>query len=166
MLNKLLHGIDMLLRTIVVIIVAAFIVIVFLQVIARYVFNNSLPWSEELARILFTQMIFLAAPLAVTEKRHVSVDIVTQLLSQKMKRYLSVAINAVSFIFFCFLAVSGYQFAFANMQQTTAALKLPVYMLYAVIPVSAVLMEINCIRAGIDDYCNTYAPGKEENGSC
>ena len=162
MFEKICKIIDVLLKTVLVVIVAAFIVIVFAQVIARYVFNNSLSWSEELARVLFTQMIFLAIPLVVKEKRTISVDIIVQFISVKAKRPLYVVLNALSFVFFGFLAVSGYRFAMMNFNQRTAALHLNVGMLYLVIPVSAVLMMLNVIRAGIDDYCVAYAPGKEE----
>lgn len=37
------------------------ILIVFLQVVARYVFGSSLSWSEEIARFLLVWTIFLAA---------------------------------------------------------------------------------------------------------
>ena len=69
MINKVLQAIDFLLKAVIAIIVAAFIVIVFVQVVARFVFHHSLTWTEELARILFTQMIFYAAPLSVLETR-------------------------------------------------------------------------------------------------
>ena len=162
MFEKICKGIDWILKAVLVVIVASFIVIVFAQVIARYVFNNSLSWSEELARVLFTQMIFLAIPLVVKEKKVIAVDIVVQFISDKVKRPLYVVLNALSFLFFGVLAVSGYNFSMANMNQRTAALHLNVGMLYFVIPVSAVLMMLNVVRAGIDDYVNTYAPGKGE----
>lgn len=161
MANKIFKLIDSLLKAVLVAVVAGFIIIVFVQVVARYAFNNSLSWSEELARVLFTQMIFLAAPLVVLEKKAIAVDIVVQFLPHNAKRYLYLVINALSFVFFCFLAVSGYKFAMANLKQHTTALHLNVGYLYCVIPVSAILMALNCVRAGIDDYCNAYAPKKE-----
>ena len=165
MAKKLLNIYDSIIKGILIAIVATFIVIVFVQVIFRYVLNNSLPWSEELARILFTQMIFLAAPIAVLEKRHIAVDLILQMLPRSAKRWMFVLINALSFVFFCFLAMSGYTFATSNMHQVTAALAIPMGYLYMVIPVSCVMMCVNCIRAGIDDFCVAYAPAKKEGGA-
>lgn len=161
MIKKILQCIDFLLKAILVITVASFIVIVFAQVIARYVFNHSLSWSEELARILFTQMIFLAAPLAVLDQKHITVDIVLQYIPANVKRYLMLVIYALSIVFFCFLAVSGYQFAIANTHQTTAALHIPMGILYAVIPVSAVLMIVNCLRVAAHEFFPADSSEKE-----
>lgn len=160
MTKKILKVYDNLLKAVLVAIIVAFIVIVFAQVISRYVFNNSLSWSEELARVLFTQMIFLAAPLVVLEKKAIAVDIVVQFLPLGAKRYLYLVIHMLSFVFFCFLGVSGWNFAMANLNQRTTALSLNIGYLYCVIPVASLMMGINCIRAGIDDYCNTYRPQK------
>ncbi len=160
MINKILKGIDTLLKVIIAVIVAAFIVIVFVQVVARFIFQHSLTWTEELARILFTQMIFYAAPLAVLEKRHIAVDILQQFMSVKAKRYLYVVINALSFVFFIFLCISGFVFLKTSPNQMSPAMGIPSHTLYISIIISSVLMAVNCIRAGIDDYVNTYNPDK------
>ena len=162
MLEKFFKFYDNLIKWILVAIVASFIVIVFAQVICRYVFNNSLTWSEELARTLFVEMIFLAAPLAVLDKRHITVDILHQYMNKSSKRVLFIFLNAFSFLFFCFLAVSGFMLMRSNTLQKTAALQIPMYLIYAIIPITSVMMAINCIRAGYDDYMHTYAPEKEE----
>ncbi|MCR5161312.1 MAG: TRAP transporter small permease [Lachnospiraceae bacterium] len=162
MLKKVLNVYDNLIKGVLVAIVASFIVIVFAQVICRYVFNNSLSWSEELAKTLFTQMIFLASPICVLEHRHITVDILHQYISKNTKRYLFVIIDILSFIFFIFLARSGFMLMKSNMFQKTAALMIPMYLIYAIIPISSVMMAINCIRAGIEDFMVLYAPDKEE----
>lgn len=162
MLKKILKVYDSIIKGILIAIVAAFVVIIFTQVICRYVFNHSLSWSEELARVLFTQMIFLAAPIFVLEKRGISVDILLQFIPKKAKRYLFVVIDVLSFVFFAFLAFSGYGFAMKNMNQTTTALSLNYGRIYMIIPVSAVCMMINVVRAGVDNFFHTYAPEKED----
>ena len=160
-MKKILKVYDTALKTVLIVIIVSFIAIVFMQVISRYVFNNSLTWSEELARVLFTQMVFLAAPLGVLEKKGISVDIIVQFIPKSAKRKLYVVINCLSLVFFVFMGISGYNFAIMNFNQRTTALHLNMGMLYMVIPISAVMMIINVIRAGIDDWTNTYAPDKE-----
>ena len=162
-MKKVLKVYDILLKTVLVAIIVSFIVIIFMQVVSRYVFNNSLTWSEELARVLFTQMVFLAAPLVVREKKGISVDIIVQFIPKSAKRKLYVVINCLSLVFFVFMGISGYRFAMMNFNQRTTALHLNMGMLYMVIPVSAVMMIINVLRAGYDDWTNTYAPDKEDN---
>ena len=162
MLKKVLKVYDSVLKGILIAIVASFVVIIFTQVICRYAFNHSLSWSEELARVLFTQMIFLAAPLFVLEKKGITVDIILQFLPKNAKRYLFVVIDLLAIVFFVFMGVSGYGFAMKNMNQRTAALALNYGMIYMVIPVSAVCMIINGLRAAYSNFFVTYAPDKEE----
>lgn len=160
-LKKVFHIYDTLLKWIIAIVVGALAIIVFAQVISRYVFSSPLSWSEELAWVLFTQVVFLAAPLVILEKKAIAVDIIQQFLSRKVLRYLNVLITVISFVFFCFLAVGGWSFAIANMHQTTTALRIPMGRLYTIIPVSSVMMAINCLRSGLDDFLNISAEKKE-----
>lgn len=162
MLKKILNVYDNILKGLLVAIVASFIVIIFAQVICRYVFNNSLSWSEELAKTLFTEMIFLAAPLTVLEKKAITVDILHQYMGKAAKRYLFVVLNALSFVFFIAIAISGFMLMKSNTVQRTAALQIPMYLIYAIIPITSVMMAINCIRAGYDDFTREYAPDKKE----
>ena len=50
------------------------VVLVFFQVVMRYVFQNSLSWSEELARYIFLWQTWLGASYAVKEHRHLRVE--------------------------------------------------------------------------------------------
>ena len=50
--------------------------LVFIQVVMRYVFSNSLSWSEELARYLFLWQIWVGASYAVKEHRHLRIELI------------------------------------------------------------------------------------------
>lgn len=45
-----------------------------LQIVARYVFNNSLSWSEELVRYLFIWSTFLGIPYSIKKGISIRVD--------------------------------------------------------------------------------------------
>ena len=47
------------------------VLIMLLQVIMRYVFNNSLSWPEELSRILFVWFTFIGLSYATAKQSHV-----------------------------------------------------------------------------------------------
>lgn len=44
------------------------------QVLFRYLLRIPIPWTEELARILFTQSMLLGIAIAIREKKHIVVD--------------------------------------------------------------------------------------------
>ncbi len=50
------------------------------QVLARFVFNRPLPWSDELAVILYIWVILWAAAFMVPEREHVVFDLVYHLM--------------------------------------------------------------------------------------
>ena len=50
--------------------VAAIAVIVIASVIMRYVFNNSISWSEDAAKFLMVWLAFLGAPLGFRHGAH------------------------------------------------------------------------------------------------
>lgn len=116
--------------------------LVFVQVVLRYVFNYSLYWSEEVARYLIIWFIFIGGSIAVREKAHAAVDIVGMYLSPVFKRLLSILASVIAIIFFIFLIISGIQtvhnvIVFSNV---TPALGIPMYIPYLSIPVGSALM--------------------------
>ena len=60
------------------------------QVIARFVFNQPLPWSDELAVILYIWVILWAAAFMVPEREHVVFDLVYHLASPGIRRIMRV----------------------------------------------------------------------------
>lgn len=56
------------------------VIVIFYQVILRYVFNASNIWSEELARYLMCYSVLLGAAIAVRKYSHLQVDFVINML--------------------------------------------------------------------------------------
>ena len=56
------------------------------QVLARFVFNKPLPWSDELAVILYIWVILWAAAFMVPEREHVVFDLVYHLMPPGVRR--------------------------------------------------------------------------------
>ena len=69
-----------------VIFLALMSIIIVLQVFFRYVLNNSLSWSEELARYLFIWMIYIGISYGVKLDKHICVDAVYTFMPKSIKR--------------------------------------------------------------------------------
>ncbi|GHC34224.1 TRAP transporter small permease [Aidingimonas halophila] len=65
-------------------ILVALIVSVSSNVVARSLLNNSLPWADELARMLFIWLIFIGAAAAFARYEHVAVDFIVQKASRRV----------------------------------------------------------------------------------
>src|SRR6185295_14528954 len=74
--------------------IGAMTVLVTIQVFARYVLNDTPPWSEELCRYLFVWASFLGACLAMRRAAHLGVDSLVARLSPGVRAMLGAAVTA------------------------------------------------------------------------
>ena len=74
----------------VVIVLSGMAVVVFLQVIFRYVLNLPLFWTEELARYCLVWSSLLGSAVAVKRGQHIAVDIFMERLPPILRRWLTI----------------------------------------------------------------------------
>jgi TRAP-type C4-dicarboxylate transport system permease small subunit len=75
---RALDGLDALARFGVALAMGCMVTVVTAQVVLRYVFNDSIDWAEETARLLFVWTIFLAIPPGVRGGVHIGVNLLVQ----------------------------------------------------------------------------------------
>lgn len=131
-----------------VVIIAFSVVLLFMQVIMRYVFKNSLSWSEELARYLFLWMIWVGASLAAKNSKHLRAEFLEKLLPKKVMRYIFLISMVLWFAFSLWLAQSSF-FLTRNIYlsgQKSSAMQIPMYIPYASVPVGSFLMSVRVLQ--------------------
>lgn len=89
---------------------AAVFLIVFANVVGRYVFGMSFAWAEEAARHLMIFGAFCGAGLALSEGRLVAITLLPDLLPPAWARIIRIAIVAVMFVFMATLMWLGIEF--------------------------------------------------------
>ena len=107
-------------ETLIAILFGIMTVATFSNVIARYIFNDSILWALELTVFLFAWMVLLGASYAIKKNSHLGVDILINALSPQKRRILGLI--AVFFcLLFSFLMLKGswdYWANFANLPAT------------------------------------------------
>ena len=78
--------------------------VVFLQFFTRYVLNNSLGWTEEIARFLLIVVTFLGGVMVVRRQTHIAVELLYRYLPRPARRTLQALIDVGSTVFFAALA--------------------------------------------------------------
>ncbi len=133
--------------------------LIFINVVARYVFNNSLMWVEELVRYMMIWVTFLGADLCIKSNIHVKMDLLHIKLPEKAAKVLF-CLTCLVCIFGCFyLTKYGYVLAgrvIKTNQVSTAMPWLKVWYVDLAIPVFGVLamkdylilLILNLIRKG------------------
>ena len=84
-------------------------VLVFVNVIARYVFGNSLAVSDEMSTYLFVLMSFMGTAVAARRKAHLGLSIVTDHVSPRARLIISMVMYAISALFCLLIVIFGIQ---------------------------------------------------------
>ncbi len=122
--------------------------IIVLQVFFRYVLNNSLSWSEEIARYLFIWMIYIGISYGVKLDKHICVDAIYSMMPKKVQRPYAIVANilfllfAVAIIYFGTIVV-GMQISSGQLSPATG---IPMQYIYAAPVVGMVLTVIRLIQ--------------------
>ena len=72
-------------RIILLVLLAIMSVVIVLQVFMRYVMENSLTWSEELARFCFVWLVYIGISYGVKKAKHIRVEAILTVLKRKGK---------------------------------------------------------------------------------
>lgn len=123
----------------------AVFVIVFVNVLGRYLLGVSLPWAEEVARHLMIFGAFAGAGLALREGRLVSIDTLLDALphggvARRAIRWGTVVLMAV---FMVLLIWFGAQFVSFGWNKETMATQVPRGIPYLAIPIGAAIFLVH-----------------------
>ena len=120
--------------------VAAMTITTLLQVIFRYVLNDPLVWSEELARYLFVWIALVGAGAAVRTGGHFGLDLFYRKLPAAARARAAGLVSAVIAVFAATLLVQGIRETAQASLQFAPSLQVRMHWAYAAIPVGASLM--------------------------
>jgi C4-dicarboxylate transporter DctQ subunit len=123
-------------------------IIIFGQVVSRYVFNYTPDWSEELSRYLIVWTIFIGTAIGVRNNIHIGVDALLRLAPQRFKLVLEVALNVIG------VAVSGALIWFSvgfiqntiEFGQVSPSMQIPMYIPYLAMPVGLSFAVVHFIH--------------------
>lgn len=131
--------------------------IVFAQVVARYVFGNSIGWSEEIARALLVAITFLGCAIAMRRNTHIAIEVVFSYLPLSACRVLVTVIDLLKIGLSGTLTYMGYVLTVTTRQKLTSVdiskawLYGPVTAFLALMTFYAILVTWRHWRAGKAD---------------
>lgn len=132
------------------ILLALITVVMAMEIIARYIFNDSFRFASELSRYLFIWFVFISASYAIVKNTHIRIEGFIKLWPKKLHPYLKLLGNILWFLFSLFIAYIGFRYSI-NMLQNTAnvssAMKIPMGFIYLSIPIGYALMVIRLIQS-------------------
>ena len=139
--NKTLSKIEEFVLSYSVIIMAILLIV---NVIMRTLFNKSLTFSEEVGQALLVIISFFGIAYCGKKGRHITMSIVFDMVDNKKKKLFMYVISLLSAIAMLFITYLGFKYVLStrSLGRVTPALQIPIYFIYAFVPLGLLLGAI------------------------
>jgi len=114
--------------------------IVFLQFYTRYVLNDSLAWTEEIARYGLMWITFIGGGIVVRKQAHIAVEVLLHFSSKGVARVLLAVVDVIKVGFIALLAYFSVTIMDRMSLQTMTVIDWPMSYVYAGIALGCFLM--------------------------
>lgn len=115
------------------------------QVAARYVFRSPIAWTEELARFVLIWLAFMGAAFVMGEGRHITVDVVSRMLSRRGRLALECVSSVAVLVACAMLLPAGLAFARQMGSVRSPALQIPMSWWYWAAGAGFVLLALHTL---------------------
>ena len=127
-------------------------IVVFIQVICRFILKSSLPWSEELCRYLLVWVSFRGGAYGVKTGAHLGVEAVTLIMPEKMRKIVEILMLILGIALCCVILRYGIDIVKTQFKriQYSPAMHVPMAYAYLAIPVGMVFFILRYALRLID----------------
>jgi len=134
--------------TVCTVIMAIMLVMLFWQVIARYIFGISSAQIDELSRYMLVWLAYISTAYAIVHNAHIKIDIFMNVWPKRWRRAVKLFSNV---IFFAYSVIVTYYSAvwLAGLSKSgaiTLGLKAPMALFCSIIPISHFVMAIRLVQ--------------------
>ena len=119
--------------------VSVMAILVFVNVIARFIFNSPLAVADEMSCYLFVLMSFMGTAIAARRKAHLGLTIVTDKLSPSAARKVQVLMYLIAAVFCLLIVIFGIEMVMSQytLGQETATMQWPEWIYGLFVPAGA-----------------------------
>lgn len=130
---------------------AVMLVVAWMHVIRRYVFNSALTWSEEFLRFSIVWYTLLSASILHKRNGHLGITIFREMMPKRVRTVLRRAVIYLAALILGVVTVVGTILVVNTWAQMTPALRIPMGIPYAAIPAGFLLMTIYSLMHVVRD---------------
>jgi TRAP-type C4-dicarboxylate transport system permease small subunit len=154
-ISRVLNGVDQVLAKgegiALILILSVMTLVVFLQVVFRYVLGRPLDWSEEMARYLFVWLSILGAALGVQKGGHFGLDFLQRMMPGPGERFVRILVHFLIGGVVLVILFQGITLVLMTVPQESPAMSMSMAWAYASLPTGAGLMAFHLLAALIKD---------------
>jgi C4-dicarboxylate transporter, DctQ subunit len=118
--------------------------LLFANVVARYLFSAAVLGAEELVRYQIIWMVFIGGSVAARKGIHIGIDAFLKVFPEAIVRLVSILVLSLCIVFCALLFYYGLQLVTATygFGQRSSALRMPYWIAQLAVPVGAGLMAL------------------------
>ena len=126
--------------------------VVFLQFFTRYALNDSLAWTEEIARYLLTCVAFLGGGMAVRRFSHIHVEFLYIYYPRSVAHFLSTLVDLIRAFFFGYATWLCGKITQIMQTQPMVVVDWPMSIIYGICTVGFAVMTFRAIQVAIRNW--------------
>jgi TRAP-type C4-dicarboxylate transport system permease small subunit len=146
-LNKIDGGIYAVEKYLAMVGLYSLILLITIQVVARYILKASTPWSEELARYVFIWTSYLGCGMCFAKKKHININLIDEIVSKYENASMILfyvekltMVASIAFLGFFLTKYWTYFLRIASLGRTSTACNLPMVIPYFSVLAGCALM--------------------------
>ena len=124
---------------------AVVLVVLFVQILARYLFKYGIVWTDEFSRYIMVWLVLLCSATLVREKGHIRMTVLESFFPEKYQRWFDFVIH----IFIIVFSVVVFRYSLVTLKFAARAvssnMRIPMTWIYASFTVSMFIMALNAI---------------------
>jgi TRAP-type C4-dicarboxylate transport system permease small subunit len=130
---------------------------VFLQFFTRYVLNNSLAWTEEIATNCLIVVVFLGSVWCVRRSRHIQVDVLYHYLPPAVGRALSTLVDIIRIAFFAYASLLLWRYVNIVAEERMVTVDLPRSIVDYSVFAAFILMLFRSLQVAVANWRRGYS---------
>lgn len=132
------------------------VLVTFMQIVLRW-FNAATVWAEEFSRYVMLYQVWVGASYTVHEDAHIRITALIGKLSGGRRRGMDLVVLTLWLLFALWLTVEGCVLVgkIAAMGQVSSAMRIPMTIPYASVPIGGALMTIRLVQKIVERLRNT-----------
>lgn len=127
------------------VLIVAILLLVIVQIVARYVLNSPFVWTGEIARFGLIWVTFLGAAFVMARGRHITVDVVSQPFGPRGRMLLDISASLITIVTALVILPESLSLTMAMSSVGSPAADVPMSVVYAAGLTGFSLLALHCI---------------------
>lgn len=123
-------------------VLAGMVIVAFLQIIFREVFDTGVFWANELIRLMVLWLAMVGAVAACRDNRHIRIDLISHLLPEKIVTMVRIVVDLFAAVVCGIIAWLVWEFVQLEVElEFTVLGDLPVFPAHIIVPLAFALLS-------------------------